>query len=339
MQAAVLVKNGSSKNAFEIQTLPDLPMCRSNEVKIEVKAFGLNFADVTARLGKYPDCPPLPAVIGYEVVGHVIETGSEVKDLKPGQRVLAFTRFGGYSTQVIAQANGVVAIPDNISHAEAAALATQYCTAYYAACIAINLQPSDRVLIQAAAGGVGIALTQIAKKNGCYIYGTAGSDSKLEVLRQLGVDVPVNYQKQEVAKIIAQTSPNGKLDVIFDSVGGSFVRKSFKMLNSGGRLVCYGAAGLSGANMFNTAVKALEFGFYHPIQFMMRSVSLIGVNMLRIADNKPELLQKALTKVVKGYQNGDFKPITGGVFPISELAKAHDLLQTRQTIGKVVVEW
>ncbi len=339
MQAAVLVKQGSSQNAFDIQTLPDLPKCQPNEVKVAVKAFGLNFADVTARLGKYPDCPPLPAIIGYEAVGHIEEVGSQVTNLKVGQRVLAFTRFGGYATQVIAQESAVIAIPESISNAEAAALATQYCTAYYAACIAINLHPSDHVLIQAAAGGVGIALTQLAKKAGCTVYGTAGSDKKLDLLREQGVDVPINYQKEDFAKVIAKTAPNGKIDVVFDSVGGSYVKKSFGLLNAGGRLVCYGAADLSGANILSTAYKALQFGFYHPVQFMMRSISLIGVNMLRIADNKPELLQHSLQEVVKGYEAGYLKPVVGGVYPIAQLATAHDLLQNRQTTGKVVIEW
>ncbi|HRI28399.1 MAG TPA: zinc-binding dehydrogenase [Chitinophagales bacterium] len=338
MHAAVLIKNGNAQTAFEIRNLPN-PVCKPDEVRIQVQAFGLNFADVMARLGKYRDCPPLPAVIGYEVVGYVAETGSQVKNLQIGQRVVAFTRFGGYATQVTAPAIAAVPIPDNWGLAEATALATQYCTAYFAACIATNLHPSDHVLIHAAAGGVGIALTQLAKHKGCTIYGTAGSDAKLQLLRKQGVDFPINYQTQDFTQIIKKQAPNGKIDAVFDSIGGSYVKKGIALLNAGGRMVCFGAANMSGAGLLGTIIKAWQFGFYHPAAFMMRSAGLIGVNMLRIADHKPQLLQLAMQEVVNGVQAGFLQPVSGGVFPVADLAKAHTLLQNRQTTGKIAVAW
>lgn len=338
MQAAVLVRNGQAQNAFELQELPPLT-CKSHEVRVGVKAFGLNFADVVARLGQYQDCPPLPTVIGYEAVGHILETGSEVTHLKVGQRVVAFTRFGGYATEVVSDSRAVVPVADSLSNGEAAALATQYCTAWFSACMAINLWHNDHVLIHAAAGGVGIALTQIAKQAGCTVYGTAGSDKKLTLLKEQGVDVPINYKTHDFADVIRKTAPNGKIDVVFDSIGGDYVKKGIKLLNSGGRMVCFGAADMSGANKLQVAYKALQFGFYHPVQFMMRSISLTGVNMLRIADNKPEVLQQCLQQVAKGAEQGYLKPVVSSVYSISQLAEAHQALESRQTTGKVVVEW
>lgn len=338
MKAAVLVRFGNAQDAFEIRELPDLP-CKPHEVRVAVATFGLNFADVVARLGQYQDCPPLPAVIGYEVVGQVLETGAEVTHVQPGQRVLAFTRFGGYATQIVTDARAVVPLPDFIPDAEATALATQYCTAYFSACMAINLWPGDHVLIQAAAGGVGIALTQIAKNAGCTVYGTAGSDAKLETIRKNGVDVPINYTTHNFARVIEKTAPNGKIDVVFDSVGGQSVREGIKLLNSGGRMVCFGAADMSGANKLQVAWKAMQFGLYHPVQFMLRSASLTGVNMLRIAENKPLVLQQCLQEVVKKAAEGQLKPIVHGVYPISQLWQAHEALQHRSTVGKLAIQW
>lgn len=338
MKAAVLVRFGKAQNAFEIRELPELP-CKPDEVRIGVTTFGLNFADVVARLGQYQDCPPLPAVIGYEAVGQVLETGAAVTHVKPGQRVLAFTRFGGYATQIVTDARAVVPLPDFIPDAEATALATQYCTAYFSACMAINLWPGDHVLIQAAAGGVGIALTQIAKLAGCTVYGTAGSDAKLETIRKNGVDIPINYNTHEFEEVIQKTAPNGKIDVIFDSVGGESVRKGMKLLNAGGRMVCFGAADMSGANKLQVAWKALQFGFYHPVQFMLRSASLTGVSMLRIAEDKPLILQHCLQEVVKKAVEVQFKPIVHGVYPITQLPQAHEALERRGTIGKVAIKW
>jgi len=340
MQAVVLIKNGDSRTAFQLQELPDL-VPNDTEVRIKVNAFGLNFADVMARLGRYQDCPPLPTVIGYEAVGRIDKIGKAVTGFEIGQRVLALTRFGAYATQVIAQKNAVVPIPEDMSVGTAVALATQYCTAYYAAEEAIKLRKGEHVLVQSAAGGVGTALVQLAKHKGCVVYGTAGSEEKLAYLQQIGVNVPINYREEDFEKVIKNKAPNGKIDVVFDAVGGKHVKKAFGLLNAAGRLVCYGAASFSDKNLnvFKKMKTALDFGIYHPVQFMMSSKSIIGVNMLRIADNKPEILQHCLTTVVDLAEKGILKPTVGAIFNVKQLAEAHDHLASRQSIGKIVVKW
>jgi NADPH:quinone reductase-like Zn-dependent oxidoreductase len=340
MKAALLVATGAPDRAFRLQEMPDPLITTPTQVRIQVEAFGLNFADVVARLGQYQDCPPLPAVIGYEVVGTIESVGSGVTHLPIGMRVLAFTRFGGYATMAITDAAAVVPIGD-MDAGVATALCTQYSTAYFAAEYITQLHQGEHVLIQSAAGGVGTALVQLAKRRGCIIYGTAGSDAKLEHIKKLGVDFPINYSTQNFADAIKQIAPDGKVDVIFDAVGGDAVRKGISLLAAGGRMVCYGAASMSqrSKNIFKTAKTALEFGIYHPAQFMMSSKSLMGVNMLRIADQRPLVLQQCLQNVIALAQQGELKPVVDGVYPIAQLAEAHERLETRQTMGKIAIRW
>lgn len=340
MRAAVLVSSGDPRKAFKMEERPDLT-CGDNELVIQVATFGLNFADVMARLGLYQDCPPLPTIIGYEAVGTVTAIGKNIDHVSIGQRVLAFTRFGAYATQVVAQAEAVLALPNDISNAAATALATQYCTAYYAAHCVTNLLPGDHVLVQSAAGGVGTALVQLAKNAGCTVYGTAGSDAKLEYAKQQGVDVAINYKTHNFDKIITQTAPNGKVDVIFDAVGGDSVKKGWKVLGPGGRMVCYGAASMSGrkTNVFSKLGTVASFGIYHPVFLMMGSKSLLGVNMLRIADNKPQILQYCLQQVVAMAKAGKLKPVVGAEYNIDQLPEAHEHLEFRKSIGKIAVHW
>ncbi|HNI43350.1 MAG TPA: zinc-binding dehydrogenase [Chitinophagales bacterium] len=340
MKAAVLVQHGEAATAFRLQEHP-IPTHQADEVLIAVDAFGLNFADVMAMRGKYQDCPPLPAVVGYEVVGRVMAIGSEVTHLVVGQRVVAFTRFGAYATEVVTKGKAVVAIPDHFSNGVAAALATQYCTAYYAAAYLLQLRPGEKVLIHAAAGGVGTALVQLAKWRGCTIFGTASGCEKIHYLLQQGVDFPIDYSQRNFVEAIQTLSSNGKVDVIFDSIGGNSVRKGMELLQAGGKMVCYGAAVLAQTPTISVKMlsEGLGFGLYHPAQLMMRSIALLGVNMLRIADEQPDVLQHCLENCVRLAEEGVFRPTVGGVFHYQDLPAAIALLENRQSIGKIVVEW
>lgn len=340
MKAFQLTRFGTASEAFQLKELPDLQP-QPHEVVVDVETFGLNFADVVARLGKYQDCPPLPVVIGYEVVGRISKVGSNAGEHKIGQRVVAFTRFGGYATQVKADHLGVVAIPENMDAGEAAALATQYCTAYYAAEEMVRLHEGDHVLLQAAAGGVGTALVQIAKYKKCVVYGGAGSDEKLDYLRKLGVDYPINYLKEDFYSAVKKIMGNNKPDVIFNSIGGKTARDGMKELGASGRMVCYGAA--DGTEIKNKVLSGLKLAWGFGLTFtpflIMQSKSFIGVNMLRIADDKTLVLKRCLTQVVKWHGEGILKPHVGKVFSANQLEEAHAFLESRKSIGKVIVNW
>jgi len=338
MKAAVLVKNGAAATAFEIREVPK-PTFTADEVLIKVSAFGLNFADVMARLGMYKEAPPLPAILGYDVAGYIEAVGDYVTSFKVGDRVVAMTRFGGYAEYAVTNASATTVIPANLSNAEATALATQYCTAYFAAAEMMQLHKGDTVLIQSGAGGVGTALIQFAKYKECEIFSTAGSSAKMDYLQSLGVQHPINYNTQDFEAEIKKLTAGKGVDAIFDAVGGKSVKKGFRSLGAGGRLVCYGAAAMTDKNIFGKIGAALGFGFYHPLMLMMPSKTIIGVNMLRIADEKPAIIQRCLAAVVQLTKEGVFTPTVSKIFPVSDIADAHEYIASRKSIGKVVVEW
>lgn len=338
MKAAVLVKNAEADNSFEIREV-EKPKVQAGEVLIKVETFGLNFADIMARQGNYQDCPPLPAVIGYDVVGEVAEIGAEVDNVVIGDRVTAMTRFGGYAEYAITDHRACAKIDKDYPAEKATAITTQYCTAYYCFEEMMNLYEGDKVLIHAAAGGVGTALVQLAVNKGCEIFGTAGSPEKLKYLKELGVQHPINYRSEDFEEKIRKIVGEQGLDAVFDPVGGKSVKKGLNLLGSGGRIVLFGASDMTGANIFGKISTGLGFGFYHPVEFMLASKAMIGVNMLRIGDDRPMVLKRCLENVVKLIDKGVLDPTVAQVFPIQKLGDAHAFLESRQSIGKVSVSW
>jgi NADPH2:quinone reductase len=340
MKAALLKQLGNPHSAFEIREV-NSPTLDTLDVLIQVEAFGLNFADVMARNGLYKDAPPIPSVLGYDVVGKVIESGGDEGKFLIGKRVVAMTRFGGYAELAKTDYRACAVIPEDWSATMATALATQYCTAYYAAFECVRLHANDTVLIHAAGGGVGTALTQLAKIAGCTIIGTTGSDSKFDYLREQGVDYPINYLKNDYEQEINRLIGKQKIDVAFNSVGGTTFKKDLRLLNKGGKSVVYGAAERSGkkGGIFATLQLAWNFGIQSPIPLLVNSQGVIGVNMLRIADYKQNVLQHCLKEVVHMTTKGELVPQEGGTFGIDELGKAHEFLESRKSTGKIAVKW
>ena len=339
MKAIQLQRHGDSHKAFNIIET-EKPSPNAGEVLIKVASSGLNFADVLARRGLYADAPPMPSILGYDVSGVIEEVGEGVEDLEKGQRVTALSRFGGYAEYVSTMREGVAVIPDDMDFNEATAYATQGCTAYFCAEECTSLHAGDKVVVHAAAGGVGSLLVQIAKHHGCFIYGTASS-SKIEYLKNLGVDHPIDYTKSEFHAIIKENHPEG-IDVIFDSLGGKTFRRGMSVLGPGGRMISFGAASqISGTD--TSKIKALgvalNFGLYSPIPLLMQSKSIITVNMLRIADHRPHVFKHVLDEVVRMAGKKILKAQVSKVFPASEIGNAHDFLESRSSIGKVAISW
>lgn len=341
MKALQLVKYGSPEEAFQINELKD-PVPGEGELIIQTECFGLNYADVMARNGLYNDAPPLPCTLGYEVVGEVEKTGEGVTKFAPGDRVLAFTRFGGYAQKALADERTVAKLPPEIPSAKALALATQYCTAYYAAIRMANIQKNERVLIHACAGGVGLALLDLAKHTGCETIGTAGSDNKIEFIKSRGVNHAINYRRHHFGDEIQKTFDTEKpVDAAFDAIGGKTYQHTKKLLNFGGRHVIFGVASrkTEGFKLLNTLKLAWGFGLTHPLEFLLGSRGVIGLNMLRIAEEKPSVLGEIMEKLIKMYLSGDVQPHIFKSYNIQEINEAHHALENRQTIGKVVVFW
>lgn len=339
MKALLITRFGSPEESFELREVPD-PIPNDGEILVKAQGFGINYADIMARMGQYQDCPPLPAIVGYEVVGHVEKLGPNVQGFSIGDRVLAFTRFGGYAEKAKAPALACVKIDESLPLAEATALATQYCTAFFASHISTRLFKDDHVLVQAAAGGVGTALVQLAKLKGCTVYGTAGSEEKCKHLKEMGVDYPINYTTEDFEQKIREVRKGKGMDVVFDSLGGVTFGKGFKLLNPTGRIIGYGAAESSGSrNPLNLIKLLFGFGFRSVVHLLIQSRSINGLNMLRVADYRPDMMQYCMENVVKLYQEGKIKPVQGGTFKSTEIAQAHAYVQSRKSMGKVAVEW
>jgi NADPH2:quinone reductase len=340
MDAIMLVKTGNTPDVFEVQNVPT-PTPKSNEILVKVDSFGLNYADVMARKGIYAAAPPLPSILGYEVVGTVTEIGSEVTQHKVGDRVLAFTRFGAYAQYAVANAVAAIQLPSNVPDAEATALATQYCTAIYMAEWKANIRKGETVLIHAAAGGVGHALIQIAKKVGCKIIGTAGSAEKIAYLKSIGVDIAINYQEKNFAdEIIAQLGERA-VDVVFDPVGGTYHKQNRKLLAIGGRLVMFGISSFSNkkGTKWDQLQLAAQFGILSPLAFLINSITISGVNMLHIAEQKPEIIGDLLQDAINGFEAGYFIPKIALYESTQHFFDAHLALSNRNTIGKVAIHW
>ena len=339
MKAAYLVKYGPAETAFEIREV-EKPKPGPSQVLIKVEAFGLNFADIAARYGKYRGAPPLPSLLGYDVVGQVEKCGANVKNLTIGDRVTALTLFGGYAEFAIAE-NGVAnKIPESISAGVAVALATQYCTAYFLSDRITNIQENEKVLIHAAAGGVGTALVQMALHKKCIVYGTCSSPEKMEYLQINGVHHPINHRKKDFAETIRSLVGDKGLDVVFNPIGGKSLKQGYRLLGAGGRLVSYGVSSLNSQKTIFGKLKDLwQFGIYHPVQFLSNSKGVIGVNMLKIAEEKPEKIARVMQEVIQLQQEGILRPHVGGKYSINQLVEAHTFLESGKSMGKIVVRW
>jgi NADPH:quinone reductase-like Zn-dependent oxidoreductase len=221
---------------LRVEERPD-PRPGEGQVAIDVRAAGVNFADVMARMGLYFAAPKPPCVVGYEVAGSVSALGPGVSGFAVGDRVMAGTRFGGYAERVVARTGDVARLPSDFSFEEGAAVPVNYATAWAALCRYGNAQAGERVLVHAAAGGVGIAATQIAKALGCEVFGTA-SPGKHDAIRRQGVDHPLDYTRP------GWEAGLPKLDLVMDAIGGRSFRRSYDLLRAGGRLVCFGASSI-----------------------------------------------------------------------------------------------
>ncbi len=336
MRALVITQHGPPE-VLKILDRPD-PEVGPGQVRIAVKAAGVNFSDLLARTGMYPDAPKPPSVIGYEVAGDVESVGDGVEDVKPGDRVIAGTRFGGQAELAVTEAGNVFSLPDGWSYEKGAAVPVVYVTAYAGMIRYGNVFPGERVLIHAAAGGVGIAATQIGKHLGAELYGTA-SASKHDAVRGFGIEHPIDYHSQDFVKEIRRITGEKKpLDLVMDAVGGNSFRKSWSLLQAGGRLVAFGVSESGGGErrQIGKALKMLATSPVFPVLTMMRdSKSVIGLNMLTLQDAKG--LSDYLQPLTELMEKGVIDPVVSEAFPVERAADAHRYLSERKNIGKVVL--
>jgi NADPH:quinone reductase-like Zn-dependent oxidoreductase len=330
MRAVVTTKHGGP-GVLEVQEKAD-PQLGPGEVRIDVAAAGINFADVMARMGLYQDAPKTPCVVGYEVAGTILELGEGVEGLTPGQRVFAGTQFGGYASQVVVPERDVVALPDELSFEQGAAIPVNYATAWAGLIGYSSLAPGERVLVHSAGGGVGIAATQIAKRTGAEVYGTA-SPGKHERILELGVDHAIDYTREGWERGLPQ------FDVILDAVGGKSFRTGYDLLRPGGRLVAFGASAVVSGQRRNlvTALRTvLRMPRFNMIKQMSESKAVIGLNMLTLWKDRGTL-DPWIAPLSEMLADGTVKPVVAGAFSFEDAGAAQTMITERRNVGKVVL--
>ena len=337
MRALVITEHGPP-DVMRVQERPD-PEPGRGQVRVRVRAAGVNFADLLARVGLYPDAPKPPCVVGYEIAGDVDALGEGVEGIELGQRVMGGSRFGGYAQLAVTGTDALVPMPDGWSYAEGAALPVTYATAYAGLVRYGGLRPGERVLIQAAAGGVGIAATHIAKLVGAEVYGTA-SPGKHDAIRGFGVDHPIDYRTHdvvdEVRRVAGEEQP---IDLAFDAIGGRSFKQSFSLLRPGGRLVCFGASEVQ-AGERRSPLRAMrvvaQMPRFNPLKLMRESKSVIGLNMLQLWDAAGSL-EEYVAPLREWLAESRIRPVVAREFRLDDGAEAHRYVHERKNVGKVVL--
>jgi NADPH:quinone reductase-like Zn-dependent oxidoreductase len=341
VKALVQTGNGGY-DVLQVQERPDPPV-GPGEVRIAVKAAGINFADTMARVGLYPDAPKPPCVMGYEVAGTVESLGEGITDFAVGDRVVAGTRFGGQAELVSVPAVQVLPLPDRLSFEQGAAFPVNYGTAYAALIIMGSLRAGNRVLIHAAAGGVGVAATQIARNVGAEIFGTA-SPSKHEAIRVQGVAHPIDYRSQDFEAETMRITNSEGVDLIIDALGPTSFRKDYRLLRPGGRLVMYGLSEASkeGGRDIPAALKSLAkmplatIPWWKSLALMNENKGIFGLNMLKWWDREGSL-DRVTEPLMEDLETGRLEPVVAEAFPFERAGEAHEFIGQRRNVGKVVL--
>ncbi len=320
-----------------VREAPD-PEPAVGQVRIRVAAAGVNFADIMARMGLYPDAPPLPSVVGYEVAGHIDRVGPGVVGLVPSARVLALTRFGGYSDSIVVPASQVAPMPEGLSFEEAAAIPVNYLTAWLMLVRAGNVRVGEKVLIHAAAGGVGIAALQICRSRGAEVIGTA-SAGKHQRLRDLGVAHCIDYGTQDFEAEVKRLTAGHGVDIVLDAVGGKSFAKSYRCLAPMGRLFLFGASSFAPGQK-RSLLAALR-GFlalpaFKSMQLMNDNRGVHGINLGHLWDQAPQL-REMLGEILDLVAKGTLRPCVDKTFSFEKAAEAHAYIQDRKNFGKVLL--
>lgn len=320
---AVQFKEYGAPEVLQVVDVPK-PTIRPRGVLVQVKAAGVNFADTARRYGQYLANTPLPYIPGAEVAGVIAEVSPEVTEFKVGDRVVALTEDGGYAEYISLHEAQLVRIPDFVDFNQAASILGQGLSAYHILKTSGQLAPGETVLVHAAAGGVGTLAVQLAKLMGAgKVIATASNLEKLDLALSLGADVGINYTEENWHKqVIAETDGKG-VDVVLEMVGGDIFKNSLKCMAVNGRLVIYGRAG-GQVTKFDPAI------------LMQRNVSVVGFWLVHTLKNQT-LYKNSLAELLNYIGEGKLKLIVGESLPLEEAKKAHELIEGRKTVGKVVL--
>lgn len=333
----LIVPHAGDAGVLSVETVSET-MPEAGQVIVDVKAAGLNFADVLARQGLYPDAPEFPACLGYEFSGVISRVGKGVEPSWHGREVIGLSRFNAQAEQVCVPLAHIFAKPEAMSFEAAAAVPVNYLTAWQLLVVMGALQPEDTVLIHNVGGGVGLAALDVARHIGARTLGTA-SPGKHDFLRERGLDHPIDYRHGDWEDEVAKLTNRKGVELIVDPIGGSHLKRSYRALRSTGRLGTFGvsAAAESGlVGKLRLAGVALGMPVLHPVGLMNSNKGVFGVNLGHLWD-ETEKLQRWLQTLMDGYAEGWVRPHVDSVFSFDQAADAHRRMEERQNIGKVIL--
>ncbi len=336
MRAIITTRNGSV-DVMKVQQRPD-PAPRKDQVLIRVKAAGLNFADILARQGLYPDGPPKPCVMGYEVSGLIEAVGEGVDRDLVGKPVIAMTRFGGQAELVTVPLAQTFEKPEQLGFEHGAAIPVNYLTAWALIVAMGGLKKDEAILIHNAGGGVGLAALDIAKHIGAKTYGTA-SASKHSFLKERGLDHAIDYRRQDWLPVLMDLTQGRGVELVIDPLGGRSWQKSYRALRTTGRMGVFGMSTASANGVMGKlrALKALaQTRRFHPLSLMNRNRGVFGLNLGHMW-GEDEKVAGWTREIMRGIAEGWISPHVDRAFPFDQIADAHRHLEERKNIGKVVL--
>ncbi|QLG49406.1 quinone oxidoreductase family protein [Natrinema halophilum] len=302
-----------------------MPEPDAGEVRIDIEAAGINFADIMQRRGHYPGGPEPPYVPGMEAAGTVNAVGEGVDDLEVGDRVVTMLDTGGYAEYATADAGMLFPVPDEMSLEAAAGFPVQFLTAH--ACLFEwgGLEEGESVLIQAAAGGVGTAAVQLASNAGAEVFGTASTQEKLDLASDLGCDHPINYTETDFREVIDDETNGDGVDLVLESVGDDVFERSLDAMAHFGRMVTYGVASGVPAEVSNQ-------------RLLFENKTVKGFHLGQAATHDPGRVMQAVPDLTEGLASGDLEVILGKSFALEDAAEAHQYIEDRKSSGKVVLQ-
>jgi NADPH:quinone reductase-like Zn-dependent oxidoreductase len=313
------------------------------EVLIETSSIGVNYADCCVRFGVYESAKKYvgwPITPGFELAGTVKQLGRGVTNVSVGQQVFALVRFGAYATHVVVPASQVFRLPRGFSLEEAGGFPTVFLTAYHALYQCVRLRPAMTVLIHSAAGGVGSALVQLAKIAECRTIGIVGSAHKVDYVKALGCDVVIDKSREDLWRAVEQAAPDG-LDIVCDAIGPATLRESYRHLRPTGRLITYGFSSMlphhGGRFSYLKGLWGLlKMPRFNPLQMVSENKGILAFNLSFLLDSH-DLLAEAMTDLLRWADEEKIRPLPITTYPLAEVAKAHQALESGQTTGKLVL--
>jgi len=338
MRQIVIPRHGGP-DVLEVRESPD-PTPGAGEVRVRVEAVGVNFADILARMGVYPGAPPLPSVVGFEAAGHIDAAGDGVPSDQVGLPVIALAGSGAYADVLCLPASQVFARPDGMSAEHGAAAPVAYLTAYVGLCVMGSLNPGERVLVQNAGGGVGLAALDICLLRGAIVYGTA-SPWKHEALRDLGAAACIDYRSEDVPREIERLTGGEGVHIVLDPLGGDSWKSSYRCLCPTGRLVIFGMSrgtpGKTGGRLgMLKALMRVPWLTLNPMRLLGDSRAVVGVNLQQL-HRRPDDAQRWMGELLGWYEAGRLRPRVDRVFPFDRASEAHHYIQDRKNFGKVLL--